>query len=82
MKALLRKVGNSQGVIIPKPILIQLGLEAEVDMIVENDTILLKKPRKRIREGWSEASQLIAAAGDDTLIFPYLDIEGDSEWSW
>ncbi len=82
MKALIRKVGNSQGVIIPKPILIQLGWESEVEMVVENDTILLTKPKKKIRAGWGEASQLIAASGDDALVFPDFNTEGDEEWAW
>ena len=44
-------MGNSQGVLIPKPILAQLGLEDEVEMEVENDAIVLRKPQKKARQG-------------------------------
>lgn len=75
-------MGNSQGVLIPKPILAQLGLEDEVEMEVENDAIVLRKPQKKVRQGWSDASKAIAQAGDDELVpgeFPNAD---DSELAW
>jgi len=64
MKTTIRRMGNSQGVLIPKPILAQLGLEDEVEMEVENDAIVLRKPQKKVRQGWSDASKAIAQAGD------------------
>jgi len=75
-------MGNSQGVLIPKPILAQLGLEDEVEMEVENDAIVLRKPQKKARQGWADASKAIAHAGDDELVmgeFPNVD---DAELSW
>lgn len=44
MKATLRQMGNSQGVLIPKAILEQLAIAGELDMAVENDAIVLRKP--------------------------------------
>lgn len=82
MKALIRKWGNSQGVIIPKPILTQLGLESEVEMTIENNAIVLSRPHKRVREGWAEDSKMIAAMGDDALVFPDFENEFDKEWAW
>ncbi|MGH8531504.1 MAG: AbrB/MazE/SpoVT family DNA-binding domain-containing protein, partial [Gammaproteobacteria bacterium] len=32
MKTTIRRMGNSQGVIIPKPLLAQIGLEDEAEM--------------------------------------------------
>ena len=49
MKAVIRRMGNSQGVIIPKPILAQVGLEEEAEMIVEEDCSVLRRPRKNVR---------------------------------
>jgi antitoxin MazE len=82
MKTTIRRMGNSQGVLIPKPILAQLGLEDEVEMEVENDAIVLRKPQKKVRQGWSDASKAIAQASDDELVpgeFPNAD---DSELAW
>lgn len=82
MKIAIRKMGNSQGVIIPKPVLTQLGLESEAEMSIERDAIVLRKPRTSVREGWAEASKAIAASGDDTLVWPEFGNAGDSELAW
>ncbi|MDK3022337.1 AbrB/MazE/SpoVT family DNA-binding domain-containing protein [Cupriavidus taiwanensis] len=84
MKATIRKMGNSQGVLIPKAILAQLGLEneMEVEMEVVNDSLVLRRPRQAPRQGWAEASRQIAAAGDDTLVLGDLPNAGDAELKW
>ena len=82
MKIAIRKMGNSQGVIIPKPVLTQLGFDSEAEMSIERDAIVLRKPRKRVREGWAEASKAIAAHGDDRLVWPEFGNAGDSELVW
>ncbi len=79
MKIAIRKMGNSQGVIIPKPVLTQLGLESEAEMSIERDAIVLRKPRNAVREGWAEASKAIAACGDDRLVWPEFANAGDAE---
>jgi antitoxin MazE len=82
MKTTIRKMGNSQGVIIPKPLLAQVGLQDEADMVVEKDCIVLRRPQAKLREGWAEASQRIAAAGDDALAWPEFANQGDAELKW
>ncbi|MBB3011586.1 AbrB/MazE/SpoVT family DNA-binding domain-containing protein [Cupriavidus alkaliphilus] len=82
MKATIRKMGNSQGVLIPKAILAQLGLENEVEMEIVNDTLVLRRPRQAPRQGWAEASRQIAAAGDDTLVLGELPNAEDAELKW
>ena len=82
MKATLRKMGNSQGVLIPKAIVSQLDIEDELDMTVENNAIVLRKPHKAVRAGWAEASRQIAEAGDDGLVWPEFANEGDKELAW
>lgn len=46
MKATLRKMGNSQGVLIPKAIIEQLGIKAELEMTVEDNALVLRVPRR------------------------------------
>lgn len=82
MKATLRKMGNSQGVIIPKALIAQFGFEGEVEMKVTPDGIMLAKPQEKARAGWAEASQQLAAAGDDVLVWPEFGNEGDKELAW
>lgn len=82
MKATIRKIGNAQGVIIPKPILEQVGLAGEAEMTVESGNLVLRKPKKQIRDGWAQASKKIAAAGDDKLVWPEFSNDGDQDLAW
>lgn len=75
-------MGNSQGVLIPKPVLAQLGLENEVEMEVENGAIVLRRPRQKAREGWAEASKALAESGDDALVMGEFGNADDSELAW
>ncbi|TCF96651.1 antitoxin [Paraburkholderia strydomiana] len=82
MKTTIRRMGNSQGVLIPKPVLAQLGLENEVEMEVENDALVLRRPRHKAREGWAEASKALAEAGDDGLVMGEFGNADDAEFAW
>ncbi|WOD14052.1 AbrB/MazE/SpoVT family DNA-binding domain-containing protein [Paraburkholderia kirstenboschensis] len=82
MKTTIRRMGNSQGVLIPKPVLAQLGLDNEVEMEVENDAIVLRRPRQKAREGWAEASKALAESGDDALVMGEFDNADDAELAW
>ena len=83
MKTLIRKMGNSRGVLIPKPFLVQTGMDVgEVDIQIESDAIVIRKPEKKARHGWADASKVIAAAGDDGLVWPEFANEGDKELVW
>jgi antitoxin MazE len=44
MLTTIRRMGNSQGVLIPKPLLQQIGLEDKAEMRVEGDALVLRKP--------------------------------------
>ena len=80
----IRRIGNSQGVVIPKPVLAQLGLngEAGAEMTVENGALVLRKPANRVRTGWAEAARKIAEAGDDELVMGEFGNAADSELTW
>ena len=82
MRASLQRIGNSHGLIIPKPILAQVGFEREVDIAVEDGAIVLRKPHRHPREGWAEVSRVLAASGDDALVWPEFPNEGDAELIW
>ena len=53
IKTMIRPVGNSQRVIIPKLVLAQVGLEDEAEMIVERGALVLRKPTQPARAGLS-----------------------------
>ena len=82
MLTTLRKLGNSHGVIIPKPLLAQIGLTGEADMKVENGAIVLRPIQRAPREGWADASRAVAADAEEILAWPAFANEGDSALRW
>jgi antitoxin MazE len=87
MKAIsvsIRQIGNSQGVVIPKPFLVQLGLNAKegAEMTIEGGALVLRKPANSPRAGWAEAAKKIAEAGDDSLVMGEFSNAGDTEFVW
>jgi antitoxin MazE len=78
----IRRLGNSQGVLIPKPLLQQVGLVDQAEMLVEGDALVLRRPKAEPRKGWAAASQEIAAQGDDSLVLPEFRNAGDEELAW
>ena len=82
MLTTLRKLGNSQGVIIPKPLLAQVGMTGEAEKKVENGAIVLRPAKRTPRDGWAEACRALAAAADDGLAGPEFATEGDRALRW
>jgi antitoxin MazE len=82
MEVAIRKMGNSQGILIPKPILAQVGLEGTADLQVRDGVIEIRPIRRNPREGWAEDAQRLAEEGADALVWPELPNEGDEELVW
>lgn len=82
MEVSIRKMGNSQGVLIPKPILNQVGLEGSADLQVRAGVIEIRPVRRNPREGWAEDARRLAGLGGDVLVWPEFAIEGDNELVW
>ncbi|HQS65853.1 MAG TPA: AbrB/MazE/SpoVT family DNA-binding domain-containing protein [Sulfuricurvum sp.] len=80
---MLIKIGNSQGVRIPKAIIKQAHLEnSPLEFEVTAQGLLLKPVQKKPREGWADAFKQMADSGDDVLLIDDgldLDFEG---WEW
>jgi antitoxin MazE len=82
MLTTIRRVGNSRGILIPKPLLQQVGLIDQAELVVDGDALVLRRPRLQTRAGWAEAAKSIAAAGDDKLVLPEFANEEDAELIW
>ena len=84
MKAQIVRIGNSQGIRIPKPFLQQSGIAKEVDIEVRGNQIVLRSLR-RPREGWDESFRDMATKGDDRLLDEKLlkhTSWDEKEWQW
>ena len=84
MKTRLIRIGNSRGIRIPKPLLAQAGLSEEVDLKVQEGSIVIARTSAH-RIGWAEAARKMSANQDDKL----LDLDqhrptkfDEMEWKW
>ena len=81
----LVKIGNSQGIRIPKPLVEQARLEGrELELQVVSNGLLVT-PSKRAREGWKESIEAaIAVHGAGTNDNEWLDatLTSDDELEW
>jgi antitoxin MazE len=84
MRTSLRKMGNSTGLIIPKPILVQIGVEAgdDLDLSLDNGHIVMRPVKRDPRAGWAEDAKRIAETGDDALVWPEFGNDGDANLKW
>ena len=83
MKARIVRIGNSQGIRIPKPLIAQAGIKGEVEITVEENRLVISSAEPP-RAGWAEAFRRMAEKGDDVL----LDRDAirtawdEEEWEW
>jgi antitoxin MazE len=84
MRTSVRKMGNSSGIIIPKPILAQIGAKTgdDLDLSLDDGRIVLAPVKKHPRAGWADAARRIAEAGDDALVWPEFGNAGDADLKW
>jgi antitoxin MazE len=82
MEVAIRKMGNSQGVVIPKPILAQLGLERSADLQVRDGVIEIRPVMRNPRGGWADDAKRLAEQGSADLAWPEFANEGDAELKW
>ncbi|HWT15528.1 MAG TPA: AbrB/MazE/SpoVT family DNA-binding domain-containing protein [Patescibacteria group bacterium] len=80
LKTSIRPIGNSRGVVIPKPMLVQAGLTDEAEISVEGGAIVLRRPASRA--GWAEASRRVAEADDDVLVMGEFGNADDTDHTW
>ena len=84
MEIAIRNIGNSKGVVLPKPLLAQVGLDDQATAIieVENGSIVLRNPAKAARAGWAEAAAAVSAKGGDALLMGEFGNLEDEELGW
>lgn len=82
LQVAIRPIGNSKGVVIPKTILEQSGIEQMVEMTVDGERIILAKPKNIVRENWASDAQKIAQMGEGALELWDFSNEEDGDWVW
>ena len=82
MHVSIRPFGNSRGIVIPKPMLTQLGLVDEADLTIENGALVIRKPALPARAGWADAAKAVALAHGDALLLGEFGNEADEDLRW
>ena len=83
MKARIIKIGNSQGIRIPKLLLEQSNISEEVELEVQSNQIIIRSA-DHPRQNWEEAFRLMSGRGDDRLLDENVTrtIWDEDEWQW
>jgi antitoxin MazE len=84
MKASIVRIGNSQGIRIPKVVLEQTHLSGEVELEVRDRQIVIRSLKKP-RQGWLQKFRTMAERGDDKLLDAGAVIQTSwdkEEWEW
>jgi antitoxin MazE len=82
MHVTIRPFGNSRGVIIPKPLLAQVGLQDEAEIEVQDGALVLRPLKAPVRQGWGQAAQTLAAAGEDEQVLGDQPLASEDDWQW
>ena len=82
MHVTIRPFGNSRGVIIPKPLLAQVGLQDEAVIEVQDGALILRPAKAPVRQGWAQAAQAVAAAGQAEQVLGDRPLADEDEWQW
>ncbi len=86
MQTAVRKMGNSAGIILPKPLLQALGIEVgrQIDIAVEDGRIVATPVKRPVRLGWEEDAAAIGALPltEDEKAWLDSDEEIGEEWTW
>ncbi|MBW4657366.1 MAG: AbrB/MazE/SpoVT family DNA-binding domain-containing protein [Drouetiella hepatica Uher 2000/2452] len=77
------KIGNSQGIRIPKTLLEQLHWDGEVELEVQENQLVVR-PVSLVRQGWDQQFQTMAEHQDDRLLDEStLSLTSwDDDWDW
>jgi antitoxin MazE len=84
MRTRIVKIGNSQGIRIPKLLLERSNLAEEVELEAEDNRIIIRSTRQP-RQDWERAFRAMAERGDDSLPDKNLLTQSqwdEDEWQW
>jgi antitoxin MazE len=77
-------IGNAPGILIPDDWLDELRVGTDVEITAENGKLVVSRVAHP-REGWAEASRLLAESGEDKLLDDPCEtptLFDEHEWEW
>ena len=84
MESTIIKIGNSEGLIIPKRILNRLGVHRKVDIQVRDGGLFIIPLAENPRKGWAEAfAKATRNHKSESDYFEGINNDFDNEeWTW
>lgn len=84
MEITIRNIGNSRGVVLPKPLLAQAGLDDadHASVSLEDGAIVLRPLRKVARSGWAAAARAVAKHEGNALLLGEFGNSEDEDLTW
>jgi antitoxin MazE len=81
-KTRIVRIGNSQGIRVPRALLEQAELPEEVELQARPGRLIVRAAR-RPRTGWAQAARAMRERGDDMLLDnPTATAFDLDEWTW
>lgn len=80
MRTVLRKIGNSRGILIPAALLAACDIKEEVEMRVESNRLVIEPIAPELRQGWFDGYQPESDA-DTWAELKETPAEQD-DWEW
>jgi len=78
----ITKIGNSQGIRIPRLLLEQSGIGDEVEIEIQDNCLIIRAVSQS-RIGWDQAFATMATQGDDRLLDDAPSTLWETlEWDW
>jgi len=82
VRARVVRIGNSRGIRLPRPLIVEAGLVDEVELEVREGGLFVT-PVKGARAGWADAAASLAARGGDRVEGGAVPTRFDrTEWKW
>ena len=82
MKTRLVRIGNSRGIRLPKPLIVQAGLTDEAELHVRDGAIVIERASTP-RAGWAQAAKQMHERDADQLLAPPTSTRfEEEEWEW
>lgn len=81
MRAQIVRIGNSQGIRIPKVLLEESGISGEVEVELAKEGLLIRSVA-RPRSGWDSAFAAFSEIDDDLSLPAGLSRFDEKDWQW
>ena len=53
-----------------------------MELSVEGDSLVLRKPKNQVRINWADDAKSISKSGEDNLVLGDFANEDDGDWVW